>query len=1080
MVCGKYFLSNLAGVVLFLSISPLNSALAQTAPPLGTSRNFAVLGASTVTSTGASSLTGDVGLSPGTSVTGFPPGVLTGTIHAADAVAAQAQLDAHAAYTFLADETCTTDLTGTNLGGLTLTPGVYCFDMSAQLTGTLILDATADPNSVFVFKIGTTLTTASNSVVVVRGGLPCNVFFQVGSSATIGTGTLFLGNIFALDSITITTGATSTGGSYALNGAVTLDTNAVTACRGRIQVCKVAGSGVVEGTDFTFSVAGTPLTVPAGPAPPGSCSLALEMPAGPAIITETLPTGTTLSGVSTLPGVGLLIRSNLSAGTATVAVTPGGQTIVTFIDTIPPVIPATGFLQICKIAGSGVTVGTNFVFNVAGIPVTVPAGLAPGGSCSPAVVEPVGQALIVETLPAGTLLTNVATLPTAGLLVSDNLAAGTATVTVNPGVQTIVSFTDAVTPATGFLQVCKVAGAGVAVGTNFTFSVAGAPITVPAGLAPAGSCSTPLEELAGPAIVTEILPAGTTLAAVSTLPTGLVVSSNLAAGTATVTVNAGAQTTVTFQNTIILVPPTGFVQICKVAGAGVVVGTNFAFSVAGTPVTVPAGPAPGGSCSPPMVEPAGPTAIAETLPFGTTMTAISTLPNGLLVSGDLAAGTATVTVDNGGETIVTFIDTVPPVTPATGFLQICKVAGAGVAVGTNFVFNVAGTPVTVPAGPAPGGSCSSELVAPAGPAVIVETEPAGTTLSSVSTVPDGLLVSSNLTTGTATVTVNSGGQTRATFLNTVMAPSATTGFLQICKVAGAGVAIGANFTFTIDGTPVVVPAGAPPGGDCGPSLVEPAGATLISESPSGGATLTSVSTLPSGLLISSNPAAGTATVTVNAGGQTIATFLNAVIPPPPSQVKICKIAGAGVPAGGTFSFVVDGAGLTVPAGQCALAAGTFPTGTTVTVAETPSSGTIVSDISVVPTASQGVVNLSAGTATATLGAGVTEVDFTNTAGGLGLLKVCQIAGPGIIPLINSTFEIAGASFTVPAGFCVARGLFPVGTALTITELPSSTAAASAISVLPAAQQGLVDIADGSVTATIGVGVTEVYFTNVTK
>ena len=152
-----------------------------------------------------------------------------------------------------------------------------------------------------------------------------------------------------------------------------MDTNSATACQGTLQVCKVAGSGVVEGTNFSFSIAGTPVTVPAGPAPGGTCSTALTVPAVPTTITETIPSGTTLASVSTLPGAGLLISSDLAAGTATVAVNPGGQTIATFVDTIPPP-PTTGFLQICKIAGSGVALGTNFTFSVAGTPVTVAAG----------------------------------------------------------------------------------------------------------------------------------------------------------------------------------------------------------------------------------------------------------------------------------------------------------------------------------------------------------------------------------------------------------------------------------------------------------------------------------------------------------------------------------------------------------------------------------------------------------------------------------------------------------------------------------------------------------------------------------
>ena len=205
-------------------------ALAQVS--LGSAQSFAVLGASTVTCTNASAVTGDVGVSPGTAITGFNPDcTLTGTIHAGDAVAAQAHNDAVIAYADLVAATCplANNLTGQDLGGLTLTPGVYCFDSSAQLTGTLNLVG----GGPFIFQIGSTLTTATNSVVLVNGGQDCdgvNVFWQVGSSATLGTGTQFVGNILALTSITLTTGANVSGSALALTGAVTMDNNTVSVC----------------------------------------------------------------------------------------------------------------------------------------------------------------------------------------------------------------------------------------------------------------------------------------------------------------------------------------------------------------------------------------------------------------------------------------------------------------------------------------------------------------------------------------------------------------------------------------------------------------------------------------------------------------------------------------------------------------------------------------------------------------------------------------------------------------------------------------------------------------------------------
>ena len=207
-----------------------SSAYAQIS--LGTAQNFAVLGGSTVTNTGATVINGNVGVAPGSSITGFPPGVVTGgAIHAADAVATQAQTDLTTAYNAAAGTPCNVDLTGQNLGGLVLTSGVYCFTSSAALTGTLTLNMQGNPNAFFLFKIGSTLTTASASSVVLTntGGATCpsNLHWQVGSSATLGTGSTFAGNILALTSITMTTGAGLTGRALARNGAVTLDTNTV-------------------------------------------------------------------------------------------------------------------------------------------------------------------------------------------------------------------------------------------------------------------------------------------------------------------------------------------------------------------------------------------------------------------------------------------------------------------------------------------------------------------------------------------------------------------------------------------------------------------------------------------------------------------------------------------------------------------------------------------------------------------------------------------------------------------------------------------------------------------------------------
>src|ERR1035437_7232513 len=174
----------LTSVALVVAVGALPTwALAAGTPSLGSAQSFSVLGGSTVTNTGSTVVTGALGVYPGSAVTGFPPGKMTGggSIHPADAVALQAQNDVTTAYNNLVGQACTGNQTGKDLGGLTLTSGVYCFSSSAQLTGMLTLDAQGSANSVFIFQVGTTLTTATNSSVrVINGGTNCNVYWKVG------------------------------------------------------------------------------------------------------------------------------------------------------------------------------------------------------------------------------------------------------------------------------------------------------------------------------------------------------------------------------------------------------------------------------------------------------------------------------------------------------------------------------------------------------------------------------------------------------------------------------------------------------------------------------------------------------------------------------------------------------------------------------------------------------------------------------------------------------------------------------------------------------------------------------------
>jgi Ice-binding-like len=191
---------------------------------LGTATNFGLLAGSGITNASAATfITGDVGSSPTPTVTGLTASQVNGTLYTApNPATAQAQADLIVGYNEAAGASCGTDLTGTDLGGLTLVPGVYCFTSSALLTGTLTLDGQGNANAQWVFQIGSTLTTATNSSVsLINGAVNCNVFWQIGSSATIQTNTTFVGNIMALTSITLD-GGTLNGRALARNGAVTI------------------------------------------------------------------------------------------------------------------------------------------------------------------------------------------------------------------------------------------------------------------------------------------------------------------------------------------------------------------------------------------------------------------------------------------------------------------------------------------------------------------------------------------------------------------------------------------------------------------------------------------------------------------------------------------------------------------------------------------------------------------------------------------------------------------------------------------------------------------------------------------
>ena len=220
-------------------------------PPvgLGTSSSFAVLAGQAVTNTGPSTINGNLGVSPGAAISGFPPGTVNGTEHAADAVAAQAELDLTTAYNDAAGRTPAVAVPA-DLTGLTLTPGVYHNSSALGLTGAVTLNAQGDPNAVFIFQAGSTLITGSSSTVnLINGAQPCNVFWQVGSSATLGTTSTFVGDIMALTSISMNNGVTLTGRALARNGSVTLINDTVNAAS--------CATGTTVGTGSTGATGST-------------------------------------------------------------------------------------------------------------------------------------------------------------------------------------------------------------------------------------------------------------------------------------------------------------------------------------------------------------------------------------------------------------------------------------------------------------------------------------------------------------------------------------------------------------------------------------------------------------------------------------------------------------------------------------------------------------------------------------------------------------------------------------------------------------------------------------------------------
>lgn len=325
-----------AGVMALVgALSLSTTAYAATAQvDLGTVGSYSVIAGSTVTNTGPSQLSGDVGVFPGEAITGFPPGVQAGTRHAGDAVADQAKSDLGIAYRDAAGRATTESVAG-DLVGRTLTSGVYTSSGPLAVSGTVTLDGENTVGSVFIFQVASTLITASSSRIrLIRGADACNVFWQVGSSATLGTNSTFVGTLMALQSISVTTGTVVQGRALARNGAVTLDNNVFSsaACTTAQPTITVTPPPVVVTSPGPTTTTISPTEIVTSPGPTTITSLfpvETVISPGPTTITSIVPTGTiTEAGpTSTITrtaagGAGTATSSSTAAGTST---TSGGR-----------------------------------------------------------------------------------------------------------------------------------------------------------------------------------------------------------------------------------------------------------------------------------------------------------------------------------------------------------------------------------------------------------------------------------------------------------------------------------------------------------------------------------------------------------------------------------------------------------------------------------------------------------------------------------------------------------------------------------------------------------------------------------
>jgi hypothetical protein len=424
--------------------------------------------------------------------------------------------------------------------------------------------------------------------------------------------------------------------SFAVLGPLSSAASAATSS-GTIEICKTAvGPGVSGSFQFTVSaLAGQAFTVPVG-----QCSQPITVTAGQVTVTESARDAYMVADVTAQPA-GTLVSKNTAAGSATVRVEAGGvanQTIVTFVNKVVE----KGFLEVCKKAQAGTTLGGTFSFRVAAVGVATQLVTAPVGGCSPSLSLPAGNATITEDGRSDASLVAIEVAPVGRLIGAPDITTRSVTVQIVAGgiaTETIVTFTNKpVAPPKGLIKVCKRATADAPTGTAFSFTVDSTTVSVQAG-----SCSLPLAVAMGTAIVTEATVTGFVVSAIDVDPASARVSIGLAERTASVTVTADRVTEVTFTNK----KATGVLKICKAAGVGVVAGQTFDFTAAGQTVQVQAT-----FCSLPITLPVGNVTVDEAVPVGFVVEAIMVAGAGSLVSNNLASGSAVVTVAPGATEVI--------------------------------------------------------------------------------------------------------------------------------------------------------------------------------------------------------------------------------------------------------------------------------------------------------------------------------------------------------------------------------------------------------------------------------------------